>query len=195
MPDGFEYYKTYLAISNHFTRNYDYFKYSGSFRVKRETFERRNDKYFFEKAAKKFTRNEYVERIVSQYITPKSTTFWIGGLFDGNAETRYRRYVRVIESLEYIFRSELYKIAECEQRFSFNEKSTKHPAIYRLFLINETSLETVCILDAILQFTDKWRSDMLLDEYKKLISDYSPFLFSRDIDLAKYRTIVKEILC
>ena len=50
---GYNAYKTYVALKNHFkSDSYDYFKYKGKARVKEETFLKRKDKFFFEKIRK-----------------------------------------------------------------------------------------------------------------------------------------------
>jgi len=49
MYGGFDVYKTYLAIKNHFTTDYDYVKYGGKVTAKLETFTKRSDRYFFHK--------------------------------------------------------------------------------------------------------------------------------------------------
>ena len=45
---GFEVYKMYLALKQHFTKSdYDYFKYEGKVRANENSFEQRRDRYFF----------------------------------------------------------------------------------------------------------------------------------------------------
>ena len=45
---GFEVYKMYLALKNHFTRdNYDYQKYNGKVSASEKAFEQRRDRFFF----------------------------------------------------------------------------------------------------------------------------------------------------
>jgi len=195
MISGIEAYRTYLAISSHFTRDYDYFKYNGHVNASVTSYEKRRDKYFFEKAAKKFkTKEQLVEYLVSQYRVSKKSNVWIGEILDAKGQDNHREWLRVVESLEYTFKNDLSKLEETNDKFAFNtEHSTKHPSVYRLFIMNEISLETVCILNKIIHFTDKWQVDMLLDEYKKLINDYTPFLMSRVINLDKYKRIVSEI--
>ncbi|HCX23246.1 MAG TPA: hypothetical protein DHN29_15105, partial [Cytophagales bacterium] len=50
---AFDCYKTYLAFKNHFTKdNFDYFKYGGKTRASTASFNKRKDKYFFEKMSR-----------------------------------------------------------------------------------------------------------------------------------------------
>ena len=55
MNEGYEAYKKYLAIKLHFTKDeFDFFRYGGTTKAKFETFTKRNDRYFFVKAARKY---------------------------------------------------------------------------------------------------------------------------------------------
>ena len=76
---AFDCYKTYLAFKNHFTKdNFDYFKYGGKTRASTASFNKRKDKYFFEK----MSRQRKTER--SLIISPQSShsvitqKMWIG---------------------------------------------------------------------------------------------------------------------
>ena len=42
--EGFKAYKLYLAVKNHFTTSYDYFKYNGKVNAKEDSFLKRRDK-------------------------------------------------------------------------------------------------------------------------------------------------------
>ena len=59
--EGFDAYKTYLAIKQHFTSGYDYFKYNGKVKAKIESFLKRKDKFFFRKLQKRYDKDELVE--------------------------------------------------------------------------------------------------------------------------------------
>ena len=53
--NGFDVYKTYLAIKLHFTTTaYDYHKYNGKVNTSLEQFTKRNDRYFFYKLSNKY---------------------------------------------------------------------------------------------------------------------------------------------
>ena len=55
---GFEVYKMYLSLKQHFTKpDYDYYKYNGKVRANEKSFEQRQDRYFFKKLATKHTGN------------------------------------------------------------------------------------------------------------------------------------------
>ena len=58
---GFEVYKMYLALKQHFTKdNYDYQKYNGKVSASEKSFEERRDRFFFKKLATKHLRERYL---------------------------------------------------------------------------------------------------------------------------------------
>ena len=51
--DALECYKTYLAMKQHFTKDsYDYLKYCGIFKASPAAFNKRKDRYFFERMSR-----------------------------------------------------------------------------------------------------------------------------------------------
>ena len=63
---AFDCYKTYLAIKQHFTQPaYDYFRYYGATSASMTSFNRRKDKYFFEKMSRQKTDSEIKEYFVA----------------------------------------------------------------------------------------------------------------------------------
>lgn len=53
---GFEVYKMYLALKQHFTKEkYDFYKYNGKVRANEKSFEESSDRYFFKKLATKYS--------------------------------------------------------------------------------------------------------------------------------------------
>lgn len=59
--NGFETYKMYVALKNHFTSaTYDYFRYSGKTRASLKTYDTRKDKYFFEKLGRKRNVEQFI---------------------------------------------------------------------------------------------------------------------------------------
>ena len=59
---GFDCYRTYLAFKNHFTKdNFDYFKYGGKTNATTTSFNKRKDKYFFEKMSRQKKDEDIVD--------------------------------------------------------------------------------------------------------------------------------------
>ena len=58
----FETYQHYLSLKNHFTNpKYDFFKYGAKTRASVTSFNKRKDKYWFEKTSRKYSDKEVVD--------------------------------------------------------------------------------------------------------------------------------------
>lgn len=192
---GFDCYQTYLAVSNHFrNKSYDYFKYNGKVAVKPNSYEARKDKYFFEKASRKFKREDFIKYLVANTIGGNS---WIGELLTPSHEIAFKKWKKRIESLTYNFREEISQIHDKEENFNqlFVMEDGKHPYAFRLYQRGKVSLETLVILDDLVHFTKHWskQNDMILNELVELIAKYRPFLYHfTNADNNKLKQIVLE---
>ena len=99
--EGFNAYKTYLAVKNHFTTSYDYFKYNGKVSAKTDSFLKRRDKFFFNKLERKYTPDQIRELFVSNFADGED--FWVGNVLTLKAEEVYNNWKKRQESLSYIF--------------------------------------------------------------------------------------------
>ena len=64
----FETYQTYLSMKNHFTnRKYDFFTYGGKSRATMTSFNKRKDKYWFEKTSRKYSDQEITDFLPVSY--------------------------------------------------------------------------------------------------------------------------------
>jgi hypothetical protein len=193
---GFDCYQTYLAVSNHFKqKSYDFFKYHGKIAVKPTSYEIRKDKYFFEKASRKFQREDFIKYLVAN-ITDGTT--WIGELLTAKNEIAYKKWRKRIESLSYNFREEISQLYDTESEFNhlFVIKDGRHPLLFRLYSRRKVSLETLVLLDALVNFTRVWekQDDIMLKELVELIRKYRPFLYHfTNADNNKLKQIVLEI--
>ena len=69
----YECYVDYLALKRHFTtESYDYFKYKGKVSAKKDAFDKRKDKFFFEK----LSRNRDPHGIILANLL-KSNDIWV----------------------------------------------------------------------------------------------------------------------
>ncbi len=194
--NGYDTYKTYLAIKQHFSnKNYDFFKYKGKVRASELSYEARKDKYFFEKASKKFDHEEFIDYIVAN-ITRNSDS-WIGNLLQENNQVNYKKWQKVTESMTYTFKQDMDVIYNYEEDFNkvFTMDDNKHPLLFRLHARNKISLETAVILDDVINYSDKWYkyNDTILNEFVDRMRNYKPFLHNRlQVDKNKYKNIIKE---
>jgi hypothetical protein len=192
---GLEVYKIYLALKLHFTKeNYNFFQFNGKSRASASSFEKRNDKYFFKKLGLKYDSSSIVEFFVSHFI--HDDKFWIGNIPIQNSKV-YTDWKKRIQSLTFIFENEIEKIISKESNFDkIFECSGNHPLILREYLSGQISLETLVILNKLLQFVpvfDKQiKEPVVWPEIKKKVVKYEPFL---SIDQPKYKRILYNTVC
>ena len=193
--EAFEAYKIYTAVKNHFVLDsYDYFKYNKKINLSYNSFLNRRDKIFFAKLGKR--KENYLEDfLVSNFLhDPK---MWIGELLSEESETKYKEWKRRQESLTYIFKNEVefmdgWNSEELEEWFQV--QYGEHPNIIRMYLRKEISLETLTMLNSILNFMkryDKEVTDPVYKEVSKLCRKYQPFL---RFDKSKVKSILRDLI-
>jgi hypothetical protein len=197
VAEGFDAYKTYLALKRHFTSDYDYFKYNGKVRAGVESFLKRNDKFFFRKLAKKYDEKELVDFFVSNFIVSDN---WIGNLISQESEDNYVRFKKRQESLSYHFDTELrWLVDHCRDHdLELNKlllvENNNHPLLLKFLLQKKISIDTIIIMDSVLNFLHHWGKnldDIVWEEKKRLIIKYNKFL---TYDPFVYRKKLKEII-
>ena len=172
----FEVYKDYLSLRNHFNSpGYDYFKYNGKSSGSIDSFNKRKDKFFFEKMAKH--RDPHGLMLANFVHNPKS---WIREMaYDESAEQIYMEWLKRNQSLTYIISGDLKKLNE-----NFNEnfivKDNQHPILLKLFCSDTITTETLCVLVDIVRCYKHWdkelKGDIIWDEVRLLLRKYTPFL-------------------
>ena len=193
----FEAYKSYLGLKNHFTKDkYDYHKYCGKSRATDQSFYKRRDRFFFEKLSRQKTDEEVIEFFVSNFVScndPQS--LWIGEIMQ-NGDTNYIDWKRKRQSLSYVFKEEVGNIFGGKDFDSiFKIEGTKHPIIVKEHLQNNISLESLIILDRIIGFKkdfDKKLRDPVWEFLSMRLKKYDSFI---NIDVFRYKKILKDIVC
>ena len=61
-------YLMYCALKAHFKGDYDYHKFSGQTKIKRESFFKRKDRIFFVKVGRKYEDGEILDYFVANFI-------------------------------------------------------------------------------------------------------------------------------
>lgn len=191
----FDVYVNYLGIKSHFTnKNYDYFKYNKKVRATITSFNRRKDRYFFERTSRKLSDKEVVDFLVSNFAASDNPqNLWIGSLIN-EGERIYTEWMRRQQSLTYLFKeqsNELFSETKLEDALNC---SKGHPPILKSFLSGKICLETLVIYDRIFQFSkrfDKKLLDPVWETVSLKISKYSPFL---NTDIFQYKRILREII-
>ena len=192
----FDCYKSYLAFKNHFCKeSYDYFKYCGRSRASLDSFHKRKDRYFFERMSRQKSDEEIKAYFVANFVEcsdPQS--LWIGEIIRTGEDT-YTNWLRKSQSLFYLFKTEA-EVFLHKDSFEklFEIKNNQHPEILKKYFQKAISLETMVILNMILDYVknfDKKMTDPVWETVSLRIRKYEPFL---NIDVAKYKNTLKEIV-
>ena len=191
----FETYQTYLSMKSHFTnKRYDFFKYGGKSRATMSSFNKRKDKYWFEKTSRKFSDQEVVDFLLSNFVsTDNPQNLWIGEIIN-SGERKYAEWMKRKQSLTYLFKEqskELLSENDLETVFSC---SKGHPLILKRYLGGEISLETLTILEKVFSFRkefDKKLQDPVWETVSLKIKKYIPFI---NINTFSYKKILRELI-
>lgn len=192
----FETYKTYLAFKNHFTKEtYDYHKYCGRSRASKDSFYKRTDRYFFERLSRQKNDEEIKAYFVANFVECSDPErLWIGDIIR-EGEDVYKEWLKKSQSLSYLFKTEA-EVFINKKNFEelFDCKTGNHPEILKKYLQKGITLETITILDIILGYVknfDKKLTDPIWNFVSLRIRKYRPFL---NIDVEKYKNVLKEIV-
>jgi hypothetical protein len=191
----YEVYTTYLAMKKHFTdKKYDFFKYNGKTRSSVSAFNKRRDKYFFERMSRKLSDDEIKLYFISNFVaTDNPSAVWVGEIIQ-SGEKRYTELSKKYQSLTYTFSEECRDLFDEYTLAEVFNCSKGHPPVLKKYLSSEISIETVCILDIIFGFTsklDKKVLDPVWEPVSLKIKKYKPFI---NIDEGKCKKLLREII-
>ena len=192
----FDCYRCYLSMKNHFTKDkYDFHKYRGKSRATVQSFYKRKDRFWFEKLARNKSDEEVVDFFVSNFITCTDPgKLWIGEMIK-DGEGRYTEWKKRNQSLSYVFKEEtesIFSDGNFDSMFAMD--GTRHPQILKEYLRKNISIETLVILDRILEFRENFDShlkDPVWETVSMRMKKYSPFL---NIDVQRYKKILKQVV-
>ena len=192
----FETYQTYLSMKSHFTNpKYDFFKYGGKSRATMASFNKRKDKYWFEKTSRKYSDEQILDCLLANFvITDNPQNLWIGEIIN-SGERNYADWMRRKQSLTYLFKeqsSELLSNNDLNEVFDCSKR--KHPMVLKKYLGGEISLETLTILEKVFSFVknfDKKLTDPVWESVSLKIKKYFPFI---NINVFHYKKILKEVI-
>ena len=191
----FETYQHYLSLKNHFTNpKYDFFKYGAKTRASMASFNKRRDKYWFEKTSRKYSDKEVVDFLVSNFVsTDNPQNLWIGEIIN-SGERKYADWMKRQQSLTYLFKEQSNELLSQNELENLFDCSKGHPQILKRFLSGSISLETLAIYEIIFHFSknfDKKLNDPVWESVSLKIRKYIPFL---NIDVFNHKKILKEII-
>ena len=119
-------------MKSHFTNGkYDFFKYGGKSRATMTSFNKRKDKYWFEKTSRKYSDEEVLNFLLANFVnTDTPQNLWIGEIINSGERT-YAEWMRRKQSMTYIFKEQSEKLlSETDLEKLFN-CSKGHPLVLK----------------------------------------------------------------
>ncbi len=197
MITGYRACRIYLAVKLHFTnKKYDFFKYGGLARLNKDTYEMRNDKYFFERIIDEYPTDErLIGFFVSNFL--ENDKFWIGDWKTKDCVSIYNQWLKRTKAIVYNFENDCQKIKDIarNEKIKINQifkTYDKDYSILELTYDKKINIESYIILDNILKLSNNY-SKNILDPYyvsfEHKVKKYSRFL---EFDAKKCKTLFIE---
>ena len=172
--------------------SYDAFKFNFKGpRLKKETFLGHRNKYEFEKLARAYPKkNDLILYFLSNILLDKT---WISHM----SKSCYDEYLCSIQALSYRFKSDMATLRDSCTHFddAFAPSSAGQiPVIYKLYQANAICLNSLVVLDYLIQYTSKIGKNYndplgISSDITHKIIKYKPFLRS-ELNVEKYKNIV-----
>ena len=191
----FETYQAYLGMKSHFTNpKYDFIKYGGKSRATITSFNKRKDKYWFEKTSRKYSDQEVIDFLLSNFVNATNPqNLWIGEIINSGERT-YAEWKMRQQSLTYMFKEQSENLLSENDLSKVFSCSKGHPLLLKKYLGGEVSLETLSIMEKILSFQknfDKKLTDPVWETVSMKLKKYLPFL---NINVFQFKKILRDIV-
>lgn len=197
MITGYEAFCVYNAIKLHFTTDsYDFFKYGGKSKVTVDSFEKRKDKYYFYKLSRRLSKKEDLILFLATNFV-ENEKHWIGDLLMEESDENYRKRLRVIQSLSYVFENDCNKIFQNVDNPNdlLVVRNGEYPILLEKSLRKEVEIETVILLNNLLNFIPLWKKKIAdtirWPEHCRKIEKYCPFVPK---DSVKYKMLLRKVI-
>lgn len=190
---GYSAYALYNSLRLHFSSvSYDYFKYHGKTNVSEASFLKRKDKYSFYKLSRKYNLEDLKNYYVSNFL--EGDVSWVGSISGLEGEETYKKWQTRTQRLTYQFEQDIiYLFNKYELKDILSVVDDNYPRLLEEMMQNNVMIETVVILNDIMNFFPMWqkkiKDDIIWPNWKLKIEKYTPFLY---YDKAKFKAIVKE---
>ena len=199
---AFEAYETYLAVKLHFDRqSYDYFKFNGKTRVTPSSFEKRKDRYFFEKAAAKLSKDHFIHRLLVQIRD--SSAVWIKDIFESDNLTKalviedyHKRFPFKFE--EDIIKIKTYMLVNSKKLSELMLPSSGYSYIFKRYVAGDFLPEFVLGLNTAFTMFKTWDKTLEVDPVWSnkhyFLKKYNSFVSNSIPDKAILRQIILDKL-
>lgn len=149
-----------MAIKLHFTTDrYDVFEANGKVSGSKETFEKRNDRFLFEKIGRKFNEpRQLIEYFVANFAYGNT-----GVIYSSESDQYYDTWISRKESRSHLFKQQLNEIGRHLEQSKLKYENlfiidNNVPELLKLYVGGYVHLETVVLLDKFENFLLSWRS-------------------------------------
>ncbi len=191
----YDVYTTYLAMKKHFTdAKFDFFRYNGKTRASVAAFNKRKDKYFFERMSRKLSDDEVKMYFIANFVaTENPSAVWVGEIMQ-SGERNYKDLSKKYQSITYTFSQECSTLFDEYTLPQLFDVSRGHPPIIKRYLGGDISIETLTILDMIFGFCakiDTKLTDPVWETVSFKVKKYRPFI---NIDISKCKTILRDLI-
>ena len=195
--DGYKAWKLYMAVKLHFTtQKYNVFNNRGHVKGARDTFYNRNDRFIFERLARKFpTERDLIQYFVANFAYDNSEVVYE----QADGETNLTKWNKRKQSISQVFESDLHNIILHLEKNSLTEKqlyeSSGIPEIFKLYLGGYVTIETMVILDHYANYlANNSQINLLLGEEYLRIEKCKGFIkFDKDRLLQVYLNFKQEL--
>lgn len=198
--NSFEVYKSYVSLKNHFgTERYEFFDLNGRTKVTDNSYQKRQDKYYFEKISRNFVDREIVDFFVSNFVyNPDS---WVGDIID--SEEIYFDWIKRTQGFTYHLKEDLINMNNfmisrgMKFQDMFSVIDNEHPIIFQLLIRELITLETFILLDVCLKirekFDEKIEEPYIWPKWSLKIRKYRPFV-ERRVKIEEGKKILLDFL-
>ena len=183
-------YLMYCAMKAHFGKSdYDFVTYRGKTRIKRDTFYKRKDRSFFVRLSRKYKTEEQIKNyFVANFIRDKKG--YIANFNDENYESWKLKRQGFFD----LFEVEMKPLVDAFEDL-FTVTNGQHPKLMREFLGGRVSLETLIILDELVNYGPDWNTqledDIIWIDLDNLMNNYERFL---TIDQEQYKIRLLKLI-
>lgn len=195
--DGYKAWKLYMAVKLHFTtQKYNVFNNRGHVKGARDTFYNRNDRFIFERLARKFpTERDLIQYFVANFAYDNGEVVYE----QADGETNLTKWNKRKQSISQVFENDLHSIVLHLEKNSLTEKhlydSNGIPELFKLYLGGYVTIETMVILDHYASYLqDNAKINLLLGEEYLRIEKCKGFIkFDKDKLLQVYLNFKQEL--
>ncbi len=185
---GWKVYQTFHALRLHFTTSYDYIKYNGKMKLRKQSFMTHHSRYSFATLERKYKQN-FEEFLIANFVDgphDQPSGIWIPHLLQQSNHEVYINWKKRQNSMQQRFLNDTVIIDGklVEYNLKLPKMLKKHPhVLWSLFNSTRICIETMCMI-RLFMYPDKFDAmmDTYIDDilwnhkYKSLLSNYTPFV-------------------